>query len=306
VTFVRTGSLASYRRERIGIISAVRSAIGSGDLSAAEHLACGYRDANGVTPEALEAFSWVARGALTMHRIAEAAKLARQTRLVSIRLLGRTKLDAEPHLAAALGTSIEVLAQAMAMQGRRAQAVRFLNSELAGFNASPIHTRIRKNLNLLTLEGKPAPDLEIREWLGRKPPALETLRGSAVLLFFWAHYCEDSRAQGRVLVRIRDSFDRRGLQLIGPTRRYGYLDEYGKRPASSRREVQHIKQTLSEFYSDLAGMFIPLSDVNFDVYGVSTTPTLVLIDRGGIVRCYHPGRIFGRDLTARLRDLLKS
>jgi len=70
--------------------------------------------------------------------------------------------------------------------------------------------------------------------------------------------------------------------------------------------VQHIKQTLSEFYSDLAGMFIPLSDVNFDVYGVSTTPTLVLIDRGGIVRCYHPGRIFGRDLTARLRDLLKS
>jgi len=106
----------------IGIISAVRSAIGSGDLSAAEHLACGYRDANGATPEALEAFSWVARGALTMHRIAEAAKLARQTRLVSIRLLGRTKLDAEPHLAAALGTSIEVLAQAMAMQGRRAQA----------------------------------------------------------------------------------------------------------------------------------------------------------------------------------------
>jgi hypothetical protein len=141
------------------------------------------------------------------------------------------------------------------------------------------------------MAGKPAPDLEIREWLGRKPPALETPRGSAVLLFFWAHYCEDSRAQGRVLVRIRDSFDRRGLQLIGPTRRYGYLDEYSKRPASSRREVQHIKQTLSEFYSDLSGMFITLSDVNFDVYGVSTAPTLVLIDRGGIVRCYHPGRI---------------
>jgi hypothetical protein len=241
-----------------------------------------------------------------MHRIAEAANLARHTHLMSIRLLGGTKLDAEPHLAAALGTSIEVLAQAMAMQGRRAEAVRFLNRELAGFNASSIHTRIRKNLNLLTMEGKPAPDLEIREWLGRKPPALDTLRSSAVLLFFWAHYCEDSRAQGRVLVRIRDSFDMRGLHLIGPTRRYGYLDEYSKRPASSRREVQHIKQTLSEYYSDLSGMFIPLSDLNFDVYGVSTTPTLVLIDRGGIVRCYHPGRISGRDLTARLRDMLKS
>jgi len=303
---MQTSPSTTKGRYRADVISAVRSAIAGNNLLAAERLARGYRDAHGVTPEGLEAFSWVARGALTMHRIAEAANLARHTHLVSIRLLGRTKLDAEPHLAAALGTSIEVLAQAMAMQGRRAQAVRFLNRELAGFNASSIHTRIRKNLNLLTMEGKPAPDLEIREWLGRKPPALDTLRSSAVLLFFWAHYCEDSRAQGRVLVRIRDSFDMRGLHLIGPTRRYGYLDEYSKRPASSRREVQHIKQTLSEYYSDLSGMFIPLSDLNFDVYGVSTTPTLVLIDRGGIVRCYHPGRISGRDLTARLRDMLKS
>jgi hypothetical protein len=36
-------------RSHCDIISAVRSAIGSKDLSAAEHLTCGYRDANGAT-----------------------------------------------------------------------------------------------------------------------------------------------------------------------------------------------------------------------------------------------------------------
>jgi thioredoxin-related protein len=36
---------------------------------------------------------------------------------------------------------------------------------------------------------------------------------------------------------------------------------------------------------------VPVSEENFKAYGASTTPTVVLIDRGGIVRLYHPGQM---------------
>jgi predicted transcriptional regulator len=39
---------------------------------------------------------------------------------------------------------------------------------------------------------------------------------------------------------------------------------------------------------------------------VSTTPTLVVADRNGIVRLYHPGRITEEELTKVVRPLLET
>jgi thioredoxin-related protein len=39
-------------------------------------------------------------------------------------------------------------------------------------------------------------------------------------------------------------------------------------------------------------------------YGVSTTPTLVLVDRDGIVRLYHPGRMQKEELESVVRRVL--
>ena len=40
-----------------------------------------------------------------------------------------------------------------------------------------IGERVRKNLNLLSLEGKPAPAIEFADWLGARPQPLSALRG---------------------------------------------------------------------------------------------------------------------------------
>jgi thioredoxin-related protein len=48
----------------------------------------------------------------------------------------------------------------------------------------------------------------------------------------------------------------------------------------------------------------PISEENFKLYGASTTPTLVLIDRHGVVRMYHPGRMPIDELRAEVRKLL--
>lgn len=70
-----------------------------------------------------------------------------------------------------LGTSIEVLAQAMERLGDRIQAVRFLKEQFEKFGNTPISARIQKNLNLLTMEGQPAPKLEIGQ-VAWPPPAI--------------------------------------------------------------------------------------------------------------------------------------
>ncbi len=286
------------------IVTAVRRAVASNDFREAERSFRRYRDSKGMSPESLEALSWLARGALAAHRFAKAAGYARSVHRLAVRRLQNTELESDPHLSAALGASIEVLAQSKARRGHRSEAIRFLKRELDEYGSSSIGTRIRKNLNLLTMEGHAAPELEIRNWLGLKPPASSELLGHPVLLFFWAHHCDDSRAQGRVIVRIREEFESRGLVLIGPTRCYGSLDERGHKPILRRREMQHIQQVLSQHYSSLSGMPVSISTRNFEVYGVSTTPTLVLIDRKGLVSYYHPGKLPYRELASRVRKLL--
>ena len=286
-----------------GIVSTIRVAIAADDFPGADRLLRNYRHDNGVTPEALEALSWLARGALAAHRFAKAADYARRAHRLLVRRLEKVDLDSEPSLASALGASIEVLAQLKSRRGHRSEAIRFLKRELEEYGITSIGIRIRKNLNLLTMEGQAAPELEILEWLGPKPPALSKLHGRPVLIFFWAHYCHDSRAQCRVLVHLREEFGSSGLVLIGPTCRYGYFDEGRREPALRRQETQHIQGVLDRYYSSLPGLPIPISERNFDVYGVSTTPTLVLIDRTGIVSLYHPGKMPYRDLAPKVRKL---
>ena len=132
------------------------------------------RKASGANPAYIEALSWLGRGALNARNYAEAESNAEEVRKLCLDQLGRRKLDAEPALPMALSASIEIQAQAAAEQGRRDQAVTFLRGELKRwYRATSIRAHIQKNLNLLTLEGKPAPPLDVTHAL--TPRKLQTL-----------------------------------------------------------------------------------------------------------------------------------
>ena len=258
--------------------------------------------AAGVTPETLEALSWQARDALAAKQLDQADKYAGQTLAQAVAQLKTRPLDAEPHLPIALGAAIEVKAQVMSQRGERGEALAFLHKELTQYKTTSIRTRIQKNINLIDLVGKPAPALDERVYLGPKPPSLASLRGKPVLLFFWAHWCGDCKLQRRELSQIKQEFVSKGLVLIGPTQRYGYMAKGEE--ANPDQELKYIDEVRHKYYLDLIDMPAPVSEDNLKAYGASTTPTIVLVDRRGIVRLYHPGKMTLPELETALRSVV--
>jgi len=50
-------------------------------------------------------------------------------------------------------------------------------------------------------------------------------------------------------------------------------------------------------------MSVPVSEENFQRFGASTTPTIVLVDRQGIVRLYHPGAMPYSQLASKVAEV---
>jgi thiol-disulfide isomerase/thioredoxin len=272
-----------------GIVEDVRQALAQNGFSTAEAELNSYRAKNGVGGEYVEAYSWMARAALDARDYDQAAAYAKQTSALAIEQLKRRPLDAEPHLPLALGAAIEVESQVLTARGQRRQATAVLQSALDTYGKTSIRARLQKNLNLLSFEGKPAPALRAEQFLGSKPPTLAQLKGSPVLLFFWAHWCGDCKAEAPIVTQLRTEFAPKGLTVLGPTRLYGYTAQIEN--ATPSDELAYIDAVRHRFYAGLLDMPVPISKYNFETYGASTTPTLVLLDRTGKVAMYHPGAL---------------
>jgi thiol-disulfide isomerase/thioredoxin len=285
-----------------GIVEDVRATLAQNNFSAAEAQLNSYRTKNGVTPEYIEAYSWMGRAALNAQEYDQAAAYAKQTKALALEQLKQRPLDAEPHLPLALGAAIEVESQVLAARGQRTQATAILQTALKAYGATSIRARLQKNLNLLSFEGKPAPALRGEQFLGSKPPALAQLKGSPVLLFFWAHWCGDCKAEAPIITQLRTEFAAKGLTVLGPTRLYGYTAQVEN--AAPSDELAYIDAVRHRFYSGLLDMPVPISKYNFDVYGASTTPTLVLLDRTGKVAMYHPGALPYDQLKAEIEKVV--
>lgn len=294
--------VAGFSAAQAGIIDDVRVQVGQNSYSAAEGELRDYRAHHGVTPEYLEALSWMARGAAALRQWNQAAGYARQTRTLSEQLLAKQKLDSEPHLPIALGAAYEVLAQSMAETGQRTQATALLRAALVKYGDTSIAARLQKNLNLISFVGRPAPALQETQYLGPKPPSLSSLKGSPVLLFFWAHWCADCKGEVPIIARLRQEFGPAGLVVIGPTQFYGYA-AHGD-DATPAQEKAYIESVRQRYYSSLVDMPVPLSKANFNTYGASTTPTLVILDRLGKVAMYHPGAMPYEELKAAVEKVV--
>ena len=270
------------------IVQLVRDALNAKDFERAEVIATAEMANSKESPISIEAFSWLARDLVSRKRYDEAMTYASRTYGIVEEQLKRRKLDDEPRLPIALGAAIEVQAQALAGQGRRSEAIMHLQREIEQYKGTSIIMRLNKNMNLIGLEGQPAFAVTSKEWLGPKPLTMAELKGKPVVIFAWAHWCGDCKTQGPLLEKVLNKYKDSGIVVIAPTQRFGYAEK--RRSVGPEEELKYIEQVRDQFYPWMKTVSVPVSDEVYMRYGVSTTPTYVMIDRDGKVSTYLPGQ----------------
>ncbi|MEA2326174.1 MAG: hypothetical protein QOE68_1133 [Thermoanaerobaculia bacterium] len=275
------------------LVRTVRYKLSAGDIASGTAAVEDYKRATGVDAEYLDAVGWLARGAELQRRPELAKELVAELR----REIPAEKAD----LVVPFGAAIEVEARLIASQTGRGAAIRYLEGELAHANAVSLRSRINKNIHLLSLEGKPAPALDTANVIGAAAPSLASLRGKPVLMFFFAQGCGDCKAQASSLTRVWQKYKTRGVTLITATRLYGSLDD---KPATPADETSKIEAVWKDLYAGLDGVPAIIDTETMVRYGVSATPTFVLVDRKGIVRLYAPTRLSEAELSRRIDEVL--
>lgn len=137
--------------------------------------------------------------------------------------------------------------------------------------------------------GQPAPHLRVDHWVGGEVPgadALAALRGKVVVLDFWQPWCEPCRKAMPEMVATQTAHGA-DLQVLGVCKieNYGYDVSLRQAvrpiaPADYPAHVADFRQDMQLNYP-LAVCATGDNSKNFAIAGV---PTLVVIDRQGVVR----------------------
>lgn len=280
-------------------IGGIRNKISAGDLLSAESILEVYRAKYGVDATAVVGLSWLARGALLLGEPVKAKRYSGDVRsLIGERLAQGQELEKEGDLEYALGSVIEVEAQLIERSSGAAKAAAFVRGELARWpKPTSLQMRLQKRLDLLTMTGSPAPEWVVEDFIGEAPPSLASLRGKPVLIFVWSATCGDCKAQAAALAKVRAKHA--DLSLVALTR---YAEEEASARVAEKAKVDSVWKAV---YSEVGPAPVVFSTESMIRYGGSSTPTLVFIDRRGIVRRYSPTRMTEAELDRSVSELLR-
>jgi thiol-disulfide isomerase/thioredoxin len=275
------------------LVRGVRFKLSAGDLASGVAAVDDYQRSSGRDAEYWNAVGWLARGAVMLDRPDLAARYVEELR--------HALPEESEGLIVPLGARVEVEAKLIAATEGRGSALRFLGEELERAKDTALRSRIAKNINLLSLEGQPAPPIDHSDFVGERAPDLEEMKGRPVLLFLWANWCGDCKAQHDSLARVWERYRDHGVQLVALTRYYGSVAGQDATPAE---EKAHVEKVWKETYAGLADVPLTIDTRAMVRYGASATPTFVLIDREGVVRMFAPTRLSEAELSRRIDEVL--
>jgi thiol-disulfide isomerase/thioredoxin len=277
----------------------LRLKLSAADLYSAESILEVHRGEKGEDAEFLLGLAWLARGAALNGDWETASRYAREARSLAVARLGTPPhWDDNREAQYALGTAIEVEAQALVVAGKKAEAIRFLEESSEAEEQAPYNLRARiwKRRNQIELAGQRAPGFRTEDHVGADFASLESLRGKPVVLFFWWEACGDCRGEAPAIRRAAEKYASKGVVFLAPTR--FYRDDRAQEKAK-------IETAWKEVYGFPESVSGPISDEAMVRYGVSATPTFAFVDRQGIVRQYLPYRMTEERLSEAIEELLR-
>lgn len=126
--------------------------------------------------------------------------------------------------------------------------------------------------------GKPAPEITAEHWINSKPLTIDGLKGRVVLVEFWTFGCINCRNIIPHLRSWHDKYEAAGLTIVGV-----HAPEF-----FWEKPLDKVKAATLRL-----GIKFPVAQDNgFDIwrrYGVRAWPTIVLVDKKGIIRYSHIG-----------------
>jgi thiol-disulfide isomerase/thioredoxin len=144
---------------------------------------------------------------------------------------------------------------------------------------------LRKREPQYKLLGETAPELTADKWLGEDSSSIGKMRGKVVLLDFWAHWCEPCYAAFPELSEWQQTYSSQGLEIVGVTRYYGSAEGFGADAETELAYLQKIKRTNRLPFPTVIAKGL----VNHERYSVQGLPTVILIDRKGVIRYVGTG-----------------
>ncbi|HEY8461846.1 MAG TPA: TlpA disulfide reductase family protein [Blastocatellia bacterium] len=145
----------------------------------------------------------------------------------------------------------------------------------------------RKSLSDLagTQVGRPAPDFQLKK-IGGGRVSLAELRGKPAVIVFWSAWCSSCKEEAPRINALAAQYERKGVRVLGidikdsAARAESGVKEFGIRYAVARDPDASVARA----------------------YRVTGTPTIIFLDREGIVRYF--GHELPDDYAQRLDGLL--
>lgn len=269
-------------------VSGIRNKISADDLLSAESILEVHKAKYGEDGPWLNGYGWLARGALLLGETDKAKRYADDVRAIcGKKIAAGADFEKDHDLEIALGAAIEVQAQLIEKSRGAKAACDYVRGELTRLNSAPVafRSRLNKRIDMMSMVGQTAPELVVDDWLGEKPQTLAALKGKPVLMFLWAEWCGDCKAQAAALASVRKRHGSDGLQVVALTRYYEKGD--------SLRTVEkaRVDSVWKAVYGEVGTVPIVFSTASMERYGGSSTPTFVFVDRSGVVRRYTATRL---------------
>ncbi len=164
------------------------------------------------------------------------------------------------------------------------------------------YLQVRDRSTQMSLLGQEAPEIPVKEWIKGGPASLALFRGQVVLLEFWATWCKPCQEMFPKLTKLHQSKGAEGLEVIALTRHYMAF----RGPAESMFEERQLMLNMITEHGVNFHVGIAEDEKLQRIYGANGLPTVVLIDRDGIVRYAGPGeddKTFNKQLQQCLEQL---